>query len=80
MAVTVAVLAGLATLGLLVKPLFGDLEGLQDCLDAPCKSSVAAVLDDFGADLWPTLKLLAWIVTGLAVALGAYGGLQKVFG
>jgi len=79
-AVSVAVLAGLVTLALLVKPLFGDLEGLQDCLDASCKSSVAAVLDDFGEDLWPTLKLLAWIVSGLAVGLGAYAGLERAFG
>jgi len=79
-AVSVAVLAGFVTLALLVKPFFRDLEGLQDCLDVVFKSNVAAVLDDFGEDLWPGLKLIAWIGCGLIVGLGVSMGLEKVLG
>jgi len=80
MAICAAVLAGLVTLALLFRLLFRDLGDFQECLDMVFKSSAASVLDDWGEELWPSLRLGAWIAGGGMVGLGVYLGLETLFG
>jgi len=80
MAISVAVLAGLLTLAVLFKLFFRDLDDFQECLDLAFGSQVSWVLIDWGEDLWPSLKISAWIAGGGIVGLGVYWGLRTLFG
>jgi hypothetical protein len=80
MAIGVAILAGLLTLVLLYRWIFRDLDDFQESLDVLTKDKASDILDDFGEDLLPGLKLFAWIGSGLIVGLGVYFGLTKLLG
>lgn len=79
-AAILAGLVGVATLVLLWKLFFRDLDDFQDCLDAFTTDRVGGVLNDFGETFWPTLRLCAWIACGGIVGLGVYLGLDRLFG
>jgi hypothetical protein len=80
MAICIAVVAGIVTLVLVHRLIFRDLDDFQESLDVLTKDKASEILDDFGEDLLPGLKLVAWISSGLIVGLGVYFGLTKLLG
>jgi hypothetical protein len=80
MTICIAIVAGIVTLVLVHRLFFRDLDDFQESLDVLTKDKTSDILDDFGEDLLPGLKLFAWISSGLIVGLGVYLGLTKLLG
>ena len=79
--IVLAVLAGLVTMALLFKPLFGDLEGLQEALGYCLKPDFLSwIQGEWGEDFWAELRVSIWIGSGVLVGLAVYSGLEKLLG
>jgi len=78
MAVCVAILAGLVTLALLFRPLFGEFERFQDWLDEVFLPNITSISVD--GDLLTQAKLFVWEMSGFMVGLGVYVGFRTLFG
>ena len=73
--------ASLAVMALLFKPLFGDWEEFVECLKFWIMPDIFSLFaGEFLDDLWGELKLVFWLVCGLLSWSGVYVGLMKLFG
>ncbi len=81
MILSVAILAGLATLALLFKPFFGGSDDFLDCLRYFFQPDLLSwIRGEWEEDWWAELKLSAWLFCGAAVGFGVYTGLEKLLG
>jgi hypothetical protein len=81
MILAIAILAGVATLALLFKPLFGGSEDFFDCLRYTFQPDIFSWFrGEWGEDLWAELKMGAWLGCAFAAGMGVHVGLEKLFG
>lgn len=78
---TVAILAGVATLAALFKPLFGDWEELIECICIALQPDILSWFQgELGSDWWAEIKLGFWFFCSLAAGYGTHIGLTNLFG
>ena len=76
----IGIIAGIAVLFLLFRPLFGDASGFWECIRFWFTPDIFSLFrGEWGQDWWAEMKLGFWLFCGGVVGFAVYNGVAKFF-
>jgi hypothetical protein len=75
------IIAGIVTLALLFKPIFGDASGFRECVRFWFTPDILSLFrGEWDRDWWAEMKLGFWLICGVATGIAVYTGVSKLIG